>query len=295
MAVDEVVELATLTVGGLTLGTRVYVREADRDFVLRASTAFVDHSSAETALDNGGLRWLIDPATYGPSGALGYYTDRAIARLGLRDPSLRLIWHSDFGADGNIVASGIGGGTTNQGIFAAGGIQLNSAGGTTGQGASIGNFNAGTVGLISDIVVRRYYGVWIFKLNVAPSANTRIYGFFGEAPNGANRLGGGVNGTTQTAKFAFSVGTNDGAGTGPVLDVLSTVSPLVGPWYAMELWNDGEGCWGSVNGESDVFAGLTQQKLSSSAVGSSFLFESRPNSGPADSPTVDFGALWVEA
>ena len=56
--VTATTDLATLDVGGLTIGTRVYALDAAADFILSISTATVDHVTVEAVDGYTGLRWL---------------------------------------------------------------------------------------------------------------------------------------------------------------------------------------------------------------------------------------------
>lgn len=219
------------------------------------------------------------------------YGARARQLTGITDETLACVSYSDLGNTFEYSFAGIAGGTSLPNIPIAGGVRI--VGGGAGQGGTVNYNGFGAIFSIASMALKRWYmfHIWRIWTNV-PNANSRFYGLFGPGSM-AGCVAVGFNGTVQTAKYAFSAGAADASTASPALNVLSTVSPVVGPLVVGEIWFDGDGVFGSINGEPPVR--VANPIALPNNVSTPPQFESRQfAAGQTDAIDVDAGGLWVE-
>lgn len=212
---------------------------------------------------------------------------RAKAFTGLTDSSLRRLAWTDFTNANEYITQSRSGGSF--GTDTGPGI-LTIVGGTSLQGGLC--HVQDSFGLFIGMAGKRWYAVCRFKFStVLPNANSRVYF---EVGNTTQRFAAaGINGVTQTAKMAFGLNTNDASAVAPKLDVLSTVSPVVGEWFLAEVGYNLLTVRGSFNDEPLVTIG-SALSVDPGAAGS-FYFDSFPaGSGQTDKIAIDLMGLWGE-
>jgi len=228
----------------------------------------------------------------GPDGFMAKYAGRAMEYTGLTDETLRHVWGSEMISDVTLTATG-GAGTPLIAGSGPGLAIINPGAGTTGQGGRVVMPGYQSEFSIASIAQKRWYFVGVYKIgSTLPNANTRFAISFGNVPS--YHVAVGINGVTQTAKYAFCINTVDASGLFPKLDVLSTVSPQVGTTVVVEVWNTLQYAKGKVNNENAVTIGLSSS-LTDGVAGVFGAISLPAGNGQADTPQVDRLELWAES
>lgn len=233
------------------------------------------------------------------SPAIGYGIDGRQSRRGIRarlltgisDESLCCATYTDMGTTSEYSFIGIAAGTSSPNIGGPGVLRIN--GGAAGQGGTINFPGFGTIFGSANMAQKRWYlfANWRIAIN-PPNGDTRFYLLFSNGSM-AGSAAIGINGRVQTAKYAFSCPNADALTTSPALNVLSAVSPVVGPWTTGELWYDGDAVYGAINEENPVR--VAEARTVPNSASTSPQFESRPAaSTQTDAIDLDAMGMWME-
>lgn len=226
--------------------------------------------------------------TGSPDNFQAKYSAEAENFTGLTDESFRLLVSTEFAYPINIdytFQSRSGGTSAVQGP----GTFVRIVGGAASQGGLV---RAAFIGsLMDEQQAKRFYAVCAFRLATnLPNANSRIYFQVGQTV--VCGVAAGINGTQQTAKWAFS--TNNIGASAPLLTVLSTQAPFVGQLNVARIWYDGDATWGSFNGETPIQI-ADASVMTTSIIQDGFYFDSFPaGPGQTDAVDIDYMYLWGE-
>jgi hypothetical protein len=237
------------------------------------------------------LQPSLSPLVGGIDGRQAKYGARARLLTGLTDETLVCPVYSDLAFTGEYGVVDAGGAAHTNNVAGPGIVRM--VGSATAGVSTLSYTAAGSFGC-SNMAMKRWYMFAIVKIfALLPNAQTRFYlkwdtGAIGTA------VAVGINGQTSTTKYGFSVATNDGTGAAPALNVPSTVSPVVGPQVAMEIWYDGDKVYGSINEEAQVTVASQGNLVSGNTVLPTLELR-QVNAGQVDQIDWDAFGFWIEA